>query len=442
MGKLYVDTGGSANNSGSSDNNAADLSGSAATVSGAVATLDGSPDLSGLQTSGANQSSILLQQATNANMKIFWITAFNNSTKTVTLHASPTGVTSSAWAIGGRHVLTNASIEGAVRAGDIVQFNNSPASAAATRWTFRNAGTSASGMPMIVGKTGVRPVLTSSNSSNVVSMNSLSNCWVENLELQDQGSSLNGIVSFGGGDVVYNVKISDFGESGINDGNGNNFFVGNEITGGGDGSEAGYRGGPPGMLWGNYIHDVTGDGIKIPSANPSFLIAFNVIDTCSGRGIYLSGGATATVNYGIFHNTIYGCGNSGIEAADGDYAPILMGNICQDNGNAAGEYNVEWTTNSYQNVSLGGYNCFYHQGGGGGANLSNYTAQATDVTTDPLFVDAAGGDFRLKPGSPCAGTAFPGTVVGAAAGYLDMGAIQRRLPSSMNINSGGLVACG
>lgn len=114
-GTLYVDPGGSATNSGSTDQNAANLTGTAATAVGTTGHARWLAHLSGLVTSGANQSVIHLNQATNANQKIFWITAFDNGAKTVTVDVVPTGITSSAWAIGGRHVLTNASIEGAVR---------------------------------------------------------------------------------------------------------------------------------------------------------------------------------------------------------------------------------------------------------------------------------------------------------------------------------------
>jgi hypothetical protein len=152
MGTLYIDTGGSATNSGSSDQNAAELSGSAATVAGSVVSLDGSPDLSGLSTSGANQAAIHINDATNSNRKIFWISAVDNTAKTVTVDVAPTGIVSSAWAIGGRHVLTPAAIEGALRAGDTAIFNNSPATRTGTFWTFRAAGTTAAGWAKLKGK--------------------------------------------------------------------------------------------------------------------------------------------------------------------------------------------------------------------------------------------------------------------------------------------------
>ena len=256
MGTLYIDTGGSATNSGSTDQNAANLSGSNATVSGSVVTLDGSPDLSALVTSGDTQSSIHISQATNSNMKIFWITAFDNTAKTVTVHAAPTGVTGSAWAIGGRHVLTNASIEGALRAGDTAIFNNSPTSSTSSLWTFRNAGDTTSGFAKIKGKTGVRPVLTKTTNGDVITGNSIGGVWIENFELVSQGASgycISG--TLGANTVIYNNKCTDSGSGGILTGSASGVkIIGNEISGSA-GNAIDMSSSQSAVVFGNYLHD-------------------------------------------------------------------------------------------------------------------------------------------------------------------------------------------
>jgi hypothetical protein len=66
-------------------------------------------------------------------------------------------------------------------------------------------------------------------------------------------------------------------------------------------------------------------------------------------------------------------------------------------------------------VSFGGWNCFYNNG-------SNWTLRNGDVVADPQFMDAAGGDFRLKPTSPCLNTGKPTL----NSGYTDIGAWQRK----------------
>lgn len=167
-------------------------------------------------------------------------------------------------------------------------------------------------------------------------------------------------------------------------------------------------------------------------------IAVNIIDTCGGRGIYYSSASVSgnpDCSSHIIGNTVYGCGNSGLEVADADQPVDLYNNIFQDNGNAAGEYNVEWAAGAAEYISVHGYNCFYHQGGGGGANLSGLTANSTEATGDPLFTNPGSGDFSLGSSSPCKATGFPGQFLGGNLGYLDMGAVQRQESGS----SGGLI---
>lgn len=441
MGTIYVDTGGATTNSGSTDNNAASLSGTNATVVGSVITLDGSPDLTGVVTSGATQSTIYLAQATNSNQKIFWITAADNGAKTVTVSVAPTGVTGSNWAIGGRFVWTPASIEGALRAGDLVTVNNSIASSASTVVTERTAGSSSGGFIKMIGKSGSRPTITHSSTSNCIAGSATASLWwVENLELIQQGASGNALSRTGSGNVIYNVKISDAGGVGISNTNSDNNtrIIACEISGcGGDGiNDSGND-----ILIGNYVHDVTGDGYEHNQNNGSAIFIRNIFDTCAARGIYFPGAATVQTSLFIFDgNTVYGCGNTGLEVADTDYSFTMLNNIFAENGNAAGEYNVEWTAGTAELVSFHAWNLFYSSGGGGSANLSGLTAGAqvsgSELTTDPAFTNAASGDFSIGSSSPAKAVGFPGAFLGGTStGYLDMGAVQRQESAS-----GGLAA--
>lgn len=423
MGTLYIDTGGSVDNSGSTDQNAANLTGTAATVAGAVVSLDGTPDLSGLITSGATQSSINIAGATNVNTTIFWITAFDNGAgKTVTVTPSPTGVTSNAWKIGGRHVLTNARIEAALRAGDTAIFNNSPAAQAAAHWTFRIAGDVTSGQAKIKGKTGVRPVLNGTSTNSVISFNSLANCWAENLELDQDGASGNVASMDGIAGTLYNVKISDGGGHGVRATAVANKIIACEISGVlGDGVNDARSG----LVLGCYIHDVAGNGINVIDANAACSIVNNVIDTCTGRGIYLSlPDSNQNAIKLVIGNTVYNCGNSGIEMADADINVVLINDLCQDNGNAAGESNVEWAAGNSEAVSFHGWNLFYNNSGADAP--INYTLNATELTTDPLMTAPSTGDFSLGSSSPAKATGFPGQLLGTNLSYLDIGAVQRQ----------------
>lgn len=428
MGTLYIDTSGSANNSGSSDG-ALQLSGSAAAfVSGTtVSLLTDNPDLSGLITSGATQSAINIAGATNSNRTIFWITGFDNTAgiKTVTLDVAPTGMTANAWVIGGRHVLTSARVEGALRAGDTAIFNNSPAAAAATIWTFRTAGNSTSGFAKIVGKTGTRPVFNTTNTAVCVT-SAVFGSWTENIEVQQNGASGNGITQSSGG-IVLNVKVSDAGGAGVVGTQGSKCSR-SEITGtSANGYSSANNNG--GLVTGNYIHDLTGVGVLGSAASQVMLVEFNVIDTCSDRGIHFSGAPAASPTwegFAVRNNTVYANGNSGLEVTDADAPVNLVNNILSENGNAAGEFNVEWVAGSAEMSGVHDNNCFFSSGGGGSANLSGLTATATEATTDPLFTNPSGGDFSLGAASPCKATGFPGQILGGNLGYLDMGAIQRQ----------------
>lgn len=434
MGTCYIDTGGSALNSGSTDQNAANLTGTGdAVVTGSVVQLTIGTDLSGIITSGANQSSINIAQATNANMKIFWITAVNDALDQVTVHAAPTGVTASDWKIGGRLLWTKANYEGAHRPGDVAIFNNSPAADTSPVFTFRNSGDSTSGYPHVKGAAGSRPVLTNSaNSSNVIFSNAaaVEYCRVTNLELVESGTSSYGIASAVNGWIVYNVKVSDFELNAFIVGNYSR-IIGCEVTGGG-GNGVGISSANSMFIHGNYFHDIGGHGIEFGSNSASAFVSKNVMDTCAGRGVYYATAQAAMANNLVLEgNTIYGCGDSGLEGTDAEDNITLINNIFMNNGDAAGEYNVELVSN-LDIIGFHAWNIFYDNGAGG--NLLGLTANgqvaSSEFTTDPLFTNAAGGDFSIGSTSPAKATGFPGQFLGSISlGYLDIGAVQRQEPA-------------
>lgn len=439
---IYADTGGSATNSGSSDNNAADLSGAAASVASTTVTLTtDNPNLSGVPTDGS--ATIYIADATNSNQKIFKITATDNTAKTVTVDIAPTGsIVASAWAIGGRFVWTSASIEAAIVGGWSVQFNNSPASkSGAAFFTFRAAATTATPIN-VFGKSGVRPVITITDTSNVFAAGSNDGWKITNLELVQQGASGDVITGLGGGSTVFNVKISDGGGNGIAGTETMTRYQGNEISGvGADGinNSAGVT------MFGNYVHDNAGDGVDALSQTATMILD-NIFDTNGGQGIEFRSGIAANFanTNSVMGNIIYASGANGMRVNDGDYSVMLYNNIFQNNGNAAGEYNVNWAGgNTAETLGIHGYNCFNTAGGGGSSNLSGLTTNATEITTDPLFVDAANGDFRLQSTSPCKGTGFPGQFLGGPLGYMDMGAVQRQESGGGGLRlagNGGLAA--
>lgn len=437
MGTLYVDTGGNAANSGSSDNNAADLTGVSWAAAGAVVTLDAGTILTGVVTAGATQSTINLAGATNTGGTIFFITATAGSggaSPTVTVDTAPTGGPGPGWSIGGRYlwpsgagvnVLERCLGLGDNSAPDILIWNQTPASKTVTFLTSRNAGNSTKGEVILRRKTGVRPVIQITNTT--VCFTITNNYWrLEGFEFQQNGASGNVNNLSGVGIVVYDCKVSDGGGNGINSTAAGTRILFSEVSGctgsGIANSSTDY------VNYGNYVHDNTADGYLYSATTARGLTLNCISDSNAGQGIYIFGALTGGTgnNQIIIGNTVYGNSASGLRVTDADVNLSLFGNIFMNNGDAAGEYNIQIAAGSAELLSEHGYNCFNTAGAGGSANLLNLTANSTEITTDPLFTNAAGGDFSLGSSSPCKATGFPGQFLGANLGYMDMGAVQRQ----------------
>ena len=419
---IYVKTTGAATNSGSSDQDAANLSGAAATVAAAVVSLDGSPDLSGVATDGS--ATIHLNDASNSNQKIFKITAVDDVLKTVTVSVAPTGVVSSAWAIGGRFIWTPASIEGALAAGWIVELGDSIASSAATILTCRAAGDTTNGAITVKGKSGVdHPSMITSGDLPVIDSNLQDNWILQNLTITQQGATNDGVVTDAGW-RLWDIRINDAGDHGVDMADGGATLFASEVSGV---DVNAWDSANRDAVIGCYIHDVGSRGFRNANTGASSAVLFNVFDTCGAEAISLTGGTPVDSDHltTIISNTIYGSGNSGLGLDAALINVKLINNIFSENGNAAGEFNVE-SAGTVEHISLHAYNIFFHSGGGGGANLSGLTANSTELTSDPLLNDPASGDFTLKAGSPAKHAGYPGALLGGSTGYLDIGAVQMR----------------
>lgn len=437
MPSFYVDTGGASTNSGSRDTNAALASGSNASLAGSTFTLDGSPDLSSLvTTAGLTQDTIYIANATNANRRIFPITSFDNSAKTVTVSGSPTVSGNGAWAIGGRVTLAGLTgNEAALQAGDEVIVNNSPAASASTLLTFRTNGSLSAGFIKLKGKTGVRPVFNCTSTPNAIDVNNSDMIWIENIEVDQDGASGNAINNIGQGSVLFNVKIVDAGNDGIDINEDGVRIIGCEISGcGGDAIDSANLAFI--QIVGCYIHDNTGNGWNSGATITRSVLIDNIFDTNGGSGINLSGAPSALNScLVIYGNTFYGNGAHGITASDGDHSALLMNNLFLDNGNTGSEYNLNWPI-SFHLSNFGNWNIFSQNGGAGGTNLNNYTAQSNDLTSNP---DINTSTFLPNSGSPAKAAGFPGAIpptgTAAVTGYRDIGAMQRQEAGS----GGGLI---
>lgn len=316
----------------------------------------------------------------------------------------------------------------ALRAGDTLTINNTPADTAGSQLTSRVDGTQLS--PITVrGKTGQFPEIESTAADTALITH---NWWIiENLDVRCSSATsshlpftMTGSPSPG---IIRNCKISSSGASTHPiTGTGSIYIFGCEFTGG-SASGSAVRSNGYVQIQDSYIHNMTGNGIENASLNTWSV--FNVlVERCGGRGVYCS---ASTGSVYVYSSTIYRCDNSGIETTGA--GAQIFNTVVKDCGNAAGEYNVEIGTAAY--LALGHNNCFSVAGSRGGSNLSNYTLTATDITGDPAFIDPDNGtaalrNFGLSDDSPCRATGFPGAFQGSTGtvGYLDMGAVQREEP--------------
>jgi hypothetical protein len=125
----------------------------------------------------------------------------------------------------------------------------------------------------------------------------------------------------------------------------------------------------------NYIYDSGGWGIHLYPDVQGALVDHNVVDGSPESGILISGNSSyASTGVRVAYNIVSWNLKHGIDKFWG--GPVGSGNLAE-------------------------FNCLWGNGSSAFDSTTGYT-ERDNLLADPLYVDRAGNDFRLRPGSPCA----------------------------------------
>jgi hypothetical protein len=389
---------------------------------------------------------IRLASATNTSRKVFWIKGVNNTAKFLVVDQVVTGISGgSDWAIGGRvNAAGLVDLCNSVRAIDTVIFNTDISanplvlSVGSGRQFGANGIDGDWGSPSLgggacrfIGKPGARRVLANLG-NGVLFTGSVSNSnmlqTLENMEIISAGTGAAFTGSSNWGCRFYDCVMSDSG--GLNQ-IGNNLASAMIRTRWTTFGIAGL--GSTLYMIESYMHDM-GSTQTLQSGSTSTFVMINSIIERGPAGVQITQVSGSTFNTYIFYgNTFYRNDNSGYEETLHPAGLLLMlRNIFKDNGNAAGEYNIELPNDNPNRIIWSADNLFSIDGARGGGNLSNFTAGPLDLSgVDPLFVDPdnasqASRNFALAAASPGRNREYDyqKTAASLIKTFADIGAIQ------------------
>lgn len=211
---------------------------------------------------------------------------------------------------------------------------------------------------------------------------------------------------------LYNCKVSGAGTDGLANTSsyGTAVLYSTEVSNNGDaGNDSAMH------FWsdGSYIHDNTGEGHS-SGANGSQVRCLNTIfESNGGHGCLCGSGSINCFENNIAYNNTgsnvdgFSLGGTGGGGTNSTY--LICNNISKDNS----RYGF---TFSLVNSAFWAYpflnNCSH--GNGTAAYYNVLLLGSSNLTSDPLFTDAANGDFSLQSGSPCIDAGFPSTPMAGA----------------------------
>ena len=187
-------------------------------------------------------------------------------------------------------------------------------------------------------------------------------------------------------------------------------IVGNKITnnsllagGSGGGIDVEYFSSPTiqsNLIQGNVVYN-NGGGIELQSGGSPILVQNLIVDNTtqgggSGAGIYVS-----SPSFTIVSNTI--AGNTAFDRTSGAYIYSLLtqflftNNIVIAADSQTAVTCVNWNAAPSPSFS---YNDVYSPSGAASSGVCDFASLPGNISSDPLFMNAANGDFHLKLGSP------------------------------------------
>lgn len=193
---------------------------------------------------------------------------------------------------------------------------------------------------------------------------------------------------------------------------------------------------PSNAIIGNYIHGVLGPAIAVKfgvATHTTFAsICYNTIVNNLSDGIQINPGGTA-YDFAVFNNTIDNNGGHGISfSASAISATTVFNNIISNHtgsGKFAMNFVDSYTTNRRLQRNVFDANCFYGNTTKFNtvSSADSWVLQDNDITTDPGYVNAAGGNYATGANVRSKGLSGLGGVagtLGTATNLVNIGAFQ------------------
>ena len=151
----------------------------------------------------------------------------------------------------------------------------------------------------------------------------------------------------------------------------------------------------------NYVYGCADRAaFHINGGSDNVVYSGNLVVNCKEMFNGSDSSAHETDNYSIHDNVAYNLRNGIVfnrPSSNGTMTAFLKNNIIYSDGTGGTDVLIDADTAGIAGSVDEDYNCFF------GFTTEN-NAGANNITTDPEFVDAAGGDFNIKSTSGCVGT--------------------------------------